>query len=131
MLLNGLASTILVVVEGYQTLWLCAIVESLLDNGRDNRLVVCEVYARSLQLLVEGELLDILQESVDAFAALVVVHELKQLLKHTSRSTRRRYELDNLELVRNGLVVLHSLVALLLGQADDAILGRSGLHYLE
>ena len=49
------------VVEGNQALWLCAVVQPLLDDGRHDRLVVCEIYARSSQLLVESELFDILQ----------------------------------------------------------------------
>ena len=130
-LLDSLASTLLVVVECNQTLWFSTVVKTRLDDCRNDSLVVCEIYARSLQLLVEGELLDILQEGVDALTSLVVIHKLEQLLKHTGCRTRRRYKLYHFELLGNCVVVFYGVVALLLGEYGDTILGRSSLNNFE
>ena len=94
-LLYSLTRATLVGVEGYKTLWQRAVAKTLLDNCTDNSLLIAKVGNDLLQLGIECELLDILKQSIDTLAALILIDKLEELLEHTGSSSRCRDKLCN------------------------------------
>ena len=83
----------------------------------------------------ESKLLDVVQQTVDAGSALVVINILEQLLEHTCSSTRCRNKLHNLRcrcslvitrLSLRNLLVAHNQHAIACGsRANDFQVGKT------
>ena len=128
MLLDGLAGPLGVGVEGDEPLGLRAVTEPLLDDGAHDRAVVGPGGQDGLQLGPEGEALDVLQQFVDARAALALVDEGEELLEHARGGSRGGDELDDPQFVGGGLVAGDRRLGAGAVDHRHAVGGRGGPH---
>ena len=131
MFLDRLAGPVGIGMESHQPLGLAAIGEPLAHDGRDNGPLVGPGGQHSLEFGPESETFDVLQQGVDALAALVLVDELEQLLEHARGGTRSGHELHDGALSDGLFVAGHGRIGLRLVEHGHAVAGRSGAHHLQ
>ena len=131
MLLDGLAVTVGIGVEGDQTFGLVPVCQTRVDDRSDDFALVGAFGQHLLQLVPEGKTVKILQHRLHALAATSLVDELEQLLEHTRGGTRCRHELHDTQTFRGRLVTRYGTLRLILVEHPHAVAGRGRAHDLQ
>ena len=104
------------------------------------KLFLCEVLGTTEQKVdemvnlyngAEGELLDIVQQTLNASGVFIIIYELKQLLEHSCCSTRCWYKLHNIQTINRLLILLDGCCHLLIVEFKHSITNRCGTHNLQ
>ena len=118
-------------MERDEPLGFAAVVQSVIHDGADNGFGVGPGRKHGFQLGPEGEFLDVIQQGVDALAALAVVDELEQLLEHARRGARGGHELHDAQPCGGSLVTGRGLVGLRPVDHRHTVARRSGPHHVQ